>query len=319
MLIPPGMIDKDTQECLKKVLKICITICLTAAKIKDSKDHCHRVFKQVIERVQALEQLVRSIEQGALGQISSTVDNALQELSDTLESARDMVMIYSETSTVERFLKSRRHKEKFSRVNEKLTYNFQVLSGALQVDHGTMLNQVLEAVLDERRDEDQPVSNPAAQMSLPMQICPRTSPMPSPILSRSIMSSHPVSNLAAHKLQPVPVAYPKAQMSLTTEVSNPTAQIHLSVPTGNPAGQMYVSMQVSPHTSPMPSPVLARSIVFHSPVNVPTVTTAMHCISPSMFLSGTMTQIPFSTTTVSQPAPANGVIATIAPGTQCFF
>ncbi|KAF3706074.1 Mixed lineage kinase domain-like protein [Channa argus] len=365
------------------ILSICKAIYVMGDKATTNKDYC----KRVVQRVKALEELVLTIEKRGPGQISSTVANALTELSHTLDSAMDLVKTFSQSNSVKRFIKSKSHENKFSQVNEKLTQCFQILSGALQIEQGNMLSKVLEVVSEKRQDERQPPTSPTGLIPLPMPVAdPRAQmspPMPEPYPaaqmpppmqfadpSAEASAPMPVADPRAEKSPPTPEPYPAAQMPPPMQFADPsaeasapmpvaefTAQMSLPMPLAdpvvqmplpmpvvdpgpqlshpvpgfNPAAQMPLPMQMPYPTSPMPSP--AHSISSSMPMSIHKVTTPMYCMNSPMVAStsikpmvlpGTMTQIPFSNTFVSQPVPHNPVNGSMmttmyAPGTMAPF
>ncbi|KAK2880599.1 uncharacterized protein [Channa argus] len=326
------------------ILSICKAIYVMGDKATTNKDYC----KRVVQRVKALEELVLTIEKRGPGQISSTVANALTELSHTLDSAMDLVKTFSQSNSVKRFIKSKSHENKFSQVNEKLTQCFQILSGALQIEQGNMLSKVLEVVSEKRQDERQPPTSPTGLIPLPMPVAdPRAQmspPMPEPYPaaqmpppmqfadpSAEASAPMPVAEFTAQMSLPMPLADPVVQMPLPMPVVDPGPQLSHPVPGFNPAAQMPLPMQMPYPTSPMPSP--AHSISSSMPMSIHKVTTPMYCMNSPMVAStsikpmvlpGTMTQIPFSNTFVSQPVPHNPVNGSMmttmyAPGTMAPF
>lgn len=118
--------------------------------VKANKKRCRRVRS----RVEALEDLVRSIKKRDRGQTSAEVKKALKELSITLGSAQELIKKYTVANWVARILKSGSHGDEFNSVNERLNDAFQVLSGALQVEQGNMLYKVFEQTSREKEDEE---------------------------------------------------------------------------------------------------------------------------------------------------------------------
>lgn len=136
-------------DFIEPILSIASEIYKLVETVKANKSRCWRV----CERVKALDELVRSIQKRGAKQTSAEVATALQELSLTLESARELVRKYTLANWMERVLKSGSHGEEFSSLNERLNDTFQVLSGALQVEQGNVLNQVFELTVRQSQDE----------------------------------------------------------------------------------------------------------------------------------------------------------------------
>ncbi|XP_068595797.1 mixed lineage kinase domain-like protein [Brachionichthys hirsutus] len=136
-------------DVIDPILFIASEIYTLVEKVKANKNRCLRVS----QRVRALDDLVRSIKQRALGQTSADVERALKELCITLKSAQVFIAKFTLANWLERVLKSSNHGDKFSSINERLNDAFQVLSGSMQVQQGNMLYQVFELHSREREDE----------------------------------------------------------------------------------------------------------------------------------------------------------------------
>lgn len=136
-------------DFVEPILSIASEIYQLVETVKANRKRCRRV----CERVKALNELVRSIQKQGPEKTSDEVTTALQELSLTLELARDVVRKYTLANWVERVLKSGSHGDEFSSLNERLNDTFQVLSGALQVEQGNVLNQVFELTVRKSQDE----------------------------------------------------------------------------------------------------------------------------------------------------------------------
>lgn len=136
-------------DFIEPILSVASQIYQLVETVKANKKRCCRV----CERVKALEELLRSVQKRGAGQTSAEVATALKELSLTLESARELLRKYTLANWVERILKSGSHGDEFSSLNERLNDAFQVLSGALQVEQGDLLNKVFE--LATRRSQDE--------------------------------------------------------------------------------------------------------------------------------------------------------------------
>ncbi|KAK2842820.1 hypothetical protein Q5P01_013020 [Channa striata] len=163
---------------LTKILSLTFSLCNTIYTIAEKATANKEVCQQLVQRVKALEGLVRTIERQGPGQISSTVVSALSELSCTLGSASDLVKTFSKTNSVKKFIGCTRQEHKFSQVNEKLTQSFQILSGALQIEQGNMLSKVWEVVSEKRQDEQQPLPRAIGLLPPPPDQTPPPMPMP---------------------------------------------------------------------------------------------------------------------------------------------
>ncbi|XP_028288043.1 mixed lineage kinase domain-like protein [Parambassis ranga] len=136
-------------DFIDPILSIASEIYKLVENVKANKKRCHRVS----QRVRGLEELVRSIQQRKKTQTSAEVEKALRELCITLESAQELIKKYTAANWLERILKSGNQEDEFSSVNERLNDAFQVLSGALQVEHGNALHKLFEQTSKEKEDE----------------------------------------------------------------------------------------------------------------------------------------------------------------------
>ncbi|XP_008303596.1 mixed lineage kinase domain-like protein [Stegastes partitus] len=131
------------------ILRIASEIRNLVGRVQANKERCYRV----AQRVKALEELVRPIQQRETVRTCVEVEKALKELCITLESAQELIKKYTLASWVHRILNSNNHGDEFSSVNERLNDAFQILSGALQVEQSSMLHKVFELASREKEDE----------------------------------------------------------------------------------------------------------------------------------------------------------------------
>uniref|UniRef100_A0A3B4BII1 Protein kinase domain-containing protein n=1 Tax=Periophthalmus magnuspinnatus TaxID=409849 RepID=A0A3B4BII1_9GOBI len=136
-------------EFIEPILSIASTIYNLVENVKANKKRCHRV----AERVKSLTALLQSAQKRKAVLKSEEVEKVLRELSITLTSARHLIEKYTEASWVQRVLKSGSHNDEFTTVNERLNDAFQVLSGALQVEHSDMIYEVFKISNRQRQDE----------------------------------------------------------------------------------------------------------------------------------------------------------------------
>nr|XP_020490581.1 LOW QUALITY PROTEIN: mixed lineage kinase domain-like protein [Labrus bergylta] len=131
------------------ILSLASEIYKLVENVKANKKRCRRVS----ERVQALEDLVKSIKQRDKGQTSADVEKALKELCITLTSAQELIRKYTVASWIDRIVHSGSHGDEFNSVNERFNDAFQILFGAQQVEQGNILYQVFELSSREKQDE----------------------------------------------------------------------------------------------------------------------------------------------------------------------
>ncbi|XP_056138090.1 mixed lineage kinase domain-like protein [Lampris incognitus] len=133
-------------DCINPILAMVSSIYILSDEVKANRKHCQRV----AQRVRALEELVRAVKPE---QISPDVNRALEELKITLESTEQLIRKYASSSFLRRIINAYNHGEEFGILNERFNDAYQVLSLALQVDHGDKLNKVFEITSRQAEDE----------------------------------------------------------------------------------------------------------------------------------------------------------------------
>ncbi|XP_072242623.1 mixed lineage kinase domain-like protein [Leuresthes tenuis] len=136
-------------ESIEIVLSIASQIYTLVENVKANKKRCCRVY----DRVKALETLVKSIEERDAVKPSPGVEDALKGLSNTLESARELIETYTLQNWVERFLKSNSNGDEFESVNHRLNDAFQILAGAQQLEQGNALSEMFKLASREAQDK----------------------------------------------------------------------------------------------------------------------------------------------------------------------
>uniref|UniRef100_A0A3Q2NNK3 Mixed lineage kinase domain like pseudokinase n=1 Tax=Fundulus heteroclitus TaxID=8078 RepID=A0A3Q2NNK3_FUNHE len=136
-------------DYVEPILSIASQIYTLVENVKANKKRCSRV----VERVKALEGLVKSIEQRDAVKLSAEVESALKGLSITLKSAQGLIEKYTLANLVKRILKSSSHGDEFNSVNERLNDAFQSLSLALQLEHGNQVFKVFDLISRHKEDE----------------------------------------------------------------------------------------------------------------------------------------------------------------------
>ncbi|XP_054912140.1 mixed lineage kinase domain-like protein isoform X1 [Poeciliopsis prolifica] len=136
-------------DYVEPILSVASQIYTLVENVKANKKRCCRV----VERVKALENLVKSIKQRDAVKLSAEVENSLQGLSITLRSAQELIEKYTLSNLVKRILKSSSHGDEFNSVNERLNDAFQTLALALQLEHGNQVYMVFEQISRQKEDE----------------------------------------------------------------------------------------------------------------------------------------------------------------------
>ncbi|KAI3370729.1 hypothetical protein L3Q82_007107 [Scortum barcoo] len=230
-------------DFVEPILSIITQIYSLAENVKANKDRCQRV----AQRSKALQELVLTIKQRGPGQISTPLENALRELCASLEEAKTLMMKFSQTKGVKSFWKSGSHEEKFNKVNERLTDNFQVLSGALQIEHGTMLSKVYQTVSGRSFDEEyysgQDLTTPTSPTPVPspvpqMPVSSPTNPTAPPAIMPQMPVSSPTNPTAPPAIMPqMPVSSPTSpqlQSHCSPRHHAPNASFELHKSHGSP-------------------------------------------------------------------------------------
>lgn len=136
-------------DYVEPIFSIASQIYTLVENVKANKKRCHRV----VERVKALEGLVKSIKQRDAVEHSAEVENALKGLSITLKSAQGLIEKYTLSNLVKRILKSSSHGDEFNSVNDRLNDAFQSLALALQLENGNQVFMVFEQISRQNEDE----------------------------------------------------------------------------------------------------------------------------------------------------------------------
>lgn len=181
-----------------------------AQTAKANKDRCQLIAK----RVKALEEVVLSIRQQGLvaGCISSTTENALKELCTTLVAAKNLMVKHSRDGTVMGLWRAGSNGEKINEINDRLNHSSQVLSMALQIEQGNVLQRVFQTVSGNKQVGfehcGEHASSKAAIPAIPAM--PMPMPMPTPQIPMPPVTKMPPMPM------PMPMPMPQAPMSPVT-------------------------------------------------------------------------------------------------------
>ncbi|XP_078024475.1 uncharacterized protein LOC144463583 [Epinephelus lanceolatus] len=216
-------------------LSLCFKVYNMAQNVKTNRERCQRI----AQRVRALEELVLNIKQRGQGRISGVVENPLRELCNTLASAKGLMMKYSKRNSFKKFLRSSSHEDEFHMLNERLTNDHLILSGALQIDHGNMLHQAILTVSGRRQDEeyysdqlrDVPIGTlhqgPPYGFTIPMHHPSNIPPLPMPDPTTPVPPpSIPPPTLVHYTVPPSPLSATFAPRPLSTTIVSRPAHIY---------------------------------------------------------------------------------------------
>lgn len=132
----------DALSLVEMTLSLCKSLYHKFQTTKSNPQLCEDLAK----KVQSLHDLVGTINQS--GRVPSHVCRALKALCKNLQSANGLMDEFYDISPFFSFLKSDSIRENFSRVDKKLQDSLQILSTALQVQHGKMLDRVYDTLRD---------------------------------------------------------------------------------------------------------------------------------------------------------------------------
>ncbi|KAJ8367143.1 hypothetical protein AAFF_G00330600 [Aldrovandia affinis] len=93
-----------------------------------------RLCARLAKRVKALECVLTALKAQDLGSDPEVLQQCMEELMVTLESAQELVKKYTSTSFVIRIIKGYNFWQEFKMLNKELDHTFQVLSLALHID-----------------------------------------------------------------------------------------------------------------------------------------------------------------------------------------
>lgn len=141
----------DAVGLMDIVLSFCQTLHRMFQNMKSNRQLCHDLAK----KVRALQDLMGTINRS--GQVPSHVCRALKGLCENLDSAYGLMAKFANISPVLGFLKSDNIKDKLSCVDKKLSDSLQILSAALQVQHGIVLDKVYYTVRQQRSHSRPPI------------------------------------------------------------------------------------------------------------------------------------------------------------------
>lgn len=136
-------------DFIDPILSLASQIYQLVDAVKANRRRCRRVS----DRVQALDNLVRSVKSRGKAEPAADVETALRELSFTLQSARELIEKYTVANWLKRVVKSSSHGDEFDSVNERLNDAYQALSVSLQVEQGNVLHRVFELGSREKEED----------------------------------------------------------------------------------------------------------------------------------------------------------------------
>ncbi|KAM3609025.1 uncharacterized protein V6R79_008643 [Siganus canaliculatus] len=124
------------------ILSLSSAIHSLVQNVKENKERC----RQIEDRVEALEDLVRSIKEKKPQRISNNVMESLKQLCQSLDAAKTLVTRFGQTKRTQSIVKSHSLKDDFRKMDKRLRDNLEMLVSALVVDQGSVLNNVYETV-----------------------------------------------------------------------------------------------------------------------------------------------------------------------------
>lgn len=137
------MEDMEAWDALSLV-DMALSLCKSLYRMFQNMKSNRQLSSDLAKKVQALQDLIGTINRS--GHVPSHVCRALKALCENLDSAKGLMAKFQNISPVFGFLKSDSIKEKFLCVDKKLNDSLQILSTALQVQHGRVLGEVYDTV-----------------------------------------------------------------------------------------------------------------------------------------------------------------------------
>ncbi|NXD84372.1 MLKL protein, partial [Halcyon senegalensis] len=137
-------------DIVDRVLSVAQAIYAQFEQVKCCKHQCQRL----VERIQILLEPVRILKAQPPKHISHHEEELLKKLLQTLGEAQKLVMKYSQTSWIQKFLRARSTGEEFIWVNESLGDIAQGLSLLLQAEQKTIFLEAFQAKTCRRQDAE---------------------------------------------------------------------------------------------------------------------------------------------------------------------
>ncbi|NXX79540.1 MLKL protein, partial [Urocolius indicus] len=137
-------------DIVERVLSVAQAIHAQFEQVKCCKHQCQRL----VERIQVLLEPVRILRAQPAKHISHHEEKLLRKLLCVLEEAQKLVMKYSQTSWIQKFLKAHSTSEEFVWVNESLGDIAQGLSLLLQAEQKKVFLEAFQAKTCRRQDAE---------------------------------------------------------------------------------------------------------------------------------------------------------------------
>ncbi|GAA6227709.1 putative golgin subfamily A member 6-like protein 3 [Lates japonicus] len=99
-------------------------------RMKNNDEQC----PHISSRLEALQEVVRFVQEKEPEQLSDGVNKALEKLKEILESANDVLTKFNKVHVMMHMVKSSEYRLQFENLNKSLTDAFITLSGALHID-----------------------------------------------------------------------------------------------------------------------------------------------------------------------------------------
>ena len=139
-----------SMDIVERVLSVAQAIHAQFEQVKCCKHQCQRL----VERIQILLEPVRILKAQPPKHISHHEEELLKKLLRVLGEAQKLVMKYSQTSWIQKFLRARSTGEEFIWVNESLEDIAQGLSLLLQAEQKQAFLEVFQAKTRHRQDAE---------------------------------------------------------------------------------------------------------------------------------------------------------------------
>lgn len=137
-------------DIVERIFSVAQVIHTQFEQVKCCKHQCQRL----VERIQILLEPVRILKAQAEKHISHHEEELLKKLLEALGEAQKLVMKYSQTSWIQKFLRARSTGEEFVWVNESLGDIAQGLSLLLQAEQKQALLEAFQTKTCRRQDAE---------------------------------------------------------------------------------------------------------------------------------------------------------------------
>lgn len=153
-----------------------------AGNVKSNKERC----RELTKKVESLEKVVSQIQLRGQGSVSDFMKNTLKDLRSNLQSTSEWMEKYTQKKHLNKFMGGGNYEEKFRKLNQKLSENCQLLTLALQVEHGEKIDMIYDTLAQRgsaavRQRAAIPTFSLPEQTPAPLALVPQPGPASFPL------------------------------------------------------------------------------------------------------------------------------------------